>query len=180
MLATQDPAHWPTQGPQAFLSLRKLFYRARLEAELQNLEAGHQEQASRRRVGRLSDAVFSSYGAFRAKALDKMGLGSAAAQTPAPVLQPGSDVSENAREKRLFFRFCCLWTLRSLLGPVIESYILLDRHLYLLKRHQQNYQLGETASLLPVFDQASGSLRNMAFVVCQRGPVPEEAAPLLS
>lgn len=166
MLATQSPLSWPTKGAEAFLPLRKLFYRSRLDAELEGFALGYPEQVQQaKRVGRLSDSSFSSYDVFRAKALVKMGLPQLAHEPLLPFVT-SAPADKVDMEQRLFFRFCCLWTLRSLLGPVIESCILLDRHLY-LNAHLQQEGSTQSSQLIPVFDQTSGSLRNMAFILRQ-------------
>lgn len=155
-LSTQTPDMWDATAA-LLLSHRKLFYRARLEAD-----CGRQLD---RRIGRVRDWAYASYATYRAAALGKSGADRHTPSTPAAarltvdgVSDDDDDEEEEAEaEARLLFRFSCLWTLRALLGPVVESYILLDRHLYL-------QQKGAKSELVPVFDQASGSLRNMAFV----------------
>lgn len=159
MLATQSPKTYSPSSPDALLPMRKLYYRSRLEAELIRLRssASSDGQATHpARLGRLSDSSFTSYNKFRSAALSKLGF-SDCSSTPLPLTIQARTGAE--AEEAAFSRFACLWLLRTLLGPVIESYLVLDRYLYIQSRTD-----GQT-KLRPVFDQSTGSLRNMAILL---------------
>jgi len=61
----------------------------------------------------------------------------------------------------LAFQIEVLYVLRCLMGPVVESLIILDRFLYLVE------ECGDAASVkaINLFDQNTGSGRNVALVV---------------
>ncbi len=63
------------------------------------------------------------------------------------------------------------WSLRAVLAPVLESYILLDRLLYLEEHTQNNSSTtGQiTAELVPLFEP-SVSPRNMVIIACRQDP----------
>ncbi|CAM6019990.1 unnamed protein product [Sphagnum balticum] len=63
------------------------------------------------------------------------------------------------------------WSLRAVLAPVLESYILLDRLLYLEEHSQNNSSTtGQiTAELVPLFEP-SISPRNMVIIACRQDP----------
>ncbi|KAH8927040.1 hypothetical protein BT69DRAFT_1278316 [Atractiella rhizophila] len=162
VLATQSPILWASSTSSweaAKLSMRKLVYRARLQVEL---DASQGPSPSENRVGRLADSCFLSYEIFRSKALKKMHLN----ENDVARLEPQGDW-EGFEKKFMFF-----WSLRCLLGPVLESYIVLERYTGLALLLQERLAVDENASrelrleLLNLFDQEeSGSARNLAIVV---------------
>ena len=143
-LATQAPSQWTTQ--QQTLSTTKLFYRARLQCEIQAFDPTFDAEAHR--VGRIRDSAYTDWPTYRKEALVKFGFNASAV----PVLRLEQP------EEVLCFRFAMLWTIRAALGPVIESLIVCDRFAF-LQEH------GADAQLVPLFDQATGSLRNLALSI---------------
>lgn len=127
MLACQAPWRWaqkPAQQLQAFASNH---YRALFQAYV----LPHLEPAAVS-VGHV--AALGSFQAYTAAALGKLQLGSPPALDYAAI---------EARHPQR--RLAVLWTLRALLGPVIESVLLLDRLFWLQEAHPD-------AQLVPLFD----------------------------
>ncbi|KAH8927044.1 hypothetical protein BT69DRAFT_1278331, partial [Atractiella rhizophila] len=150
-----EPSSWEA----AKLSMRKLVYRARLQVEL---DASRGPSPSENRVGRLADSRFLSYETFRSKALKKMHLN----ENDVARLEPQGEW-EGFEKTFMFF-----WTLRCLLGPVLESYIVLERFTGLALLLQERLAADENTGkelrleLWNLFDQeAGGSARNLAIVV---------------
>ena len=143
-LATQAPAQWTLQ--QQLLSTTKLFYRARLRCELQAYDPTFDAEAQR--LGRIRDGAYSDWVTYRTEALTKFGL------DPRLVAVLPLEQSEDVPR----FRFAMLWTIRAALGPVIESLIVSDRFEFLRENAMD-------AQLVPLFDQATGSLRNLALSI---------------
>ena len=144
LCAAQNPLYWTEAQLQQ--STTKLFWRAALQVELKQ----HLGTIPGR-VGRLRDSAYSTYDAFRLEALSKMQVSPDVAST-----WPGYLATMPDYDLQLFL-FQSFWVFRCLLGPLIEALILLDRFLW-WKRHSPD------ARLCCLFDPASGSLRNMAFV----------------
>ncbi|KAH8913720.1 hypothetical protein BT69DRAFT_1358894 [Atractiella rhizophila] len=162
VLATQSPILWSSSTSSwesAKLSMRKLVYRARLQVEL---DASQGPSPSENRVGRLADSCFLSYETFRSKALKKMHLN----ENDVARLEPQGEW-EGFEKTFMFF-----WTLRCLLGPVLESHIVLERFTGLALLLQERLAVDENAGkelrleLWNLFDQVeSGSARNLAIAV---------------
>lgn len=84
----------------------------------------------------------------------------------------GEDDDEAAEEEcwiEGLFLLRVWWTIRSWLGPPLESLVVLDRYLLLVEGlYQDRVRLeegGRTVEMVNIFDQATGSLRNIALVV---------------
>lgn len=124
------------------------------------------ESCGKESVGRLGH--FADYESYREKAFEKLGL--TISEKGREIIRFGS-VAEGKGGKEwetALFRLQVFWTLRSLIGPVVESTIILDRYAFLVeqlvgKREGDRRRV----ELIPLFDQrgAAGSLRNMALVV---------------
>jgi hypothetical protein len=148
-LATQSPKHWPAPSEDDG-AMRKLALRGRLEAELRTSGI---ERAADQRVGRIrSKKQSETWQSFRSAALARLRDFQNVRE-----LQVDEDEWEVMAWKVAVF-----WTLRSLLGPVIESLIVLDRYLFLV---EQLDGTGRSVEWVNLFEQASGSLRNVALVV---------------
>ncbi|SCZ90057.1 BZ3500_MvSof-1268-A1-R1_Chr1-3g01749 [Microbotryum saponariae] len=165
-ISPQSPGLWyltPTSQQELKESIVKLGYRARLEAELAAQGLGSEGQ---RRVGRVSKS--QDFDDYRLKALSKYG------ETEVPRLRFGSD--EMGEEKawiEALYQLQVFWTLRCHLGPVLETLLVLDRFAFLVERlgevEQEQEQGSSRRSLVlelrNLFDQSSGSVRNMALVL---------------
>ncbi|KDQ62250.1 hypothetical protein JAAARDRAFT_170491 [Jaapia argillacea MUCL 33604] len=178
-LATQTPSLWlssPSHKHAAELAMRKVVWRALLgrwpgiglvegrkgdkDAEEKGEDRGPEPKA---RLGKLNDAAYTTWPTFLSIASSKMGF------------DPSSNTDqdqENENERRAMeARLEVLYTIRCLLGPVCESLILLDRERWVRE------ELGErrmNVNLVNLFDQASGSARNVAIVITPR-PSPSSS-----
>ena len=139
-LAAQTPDQWatsPTKFEETRLALRKVVWRALLErvlarrsivSELSPSCAEHEKpcvvcRPDVKRLGRLNDGAYTSWGQFVTKAEAKMGV----------VLSGGGEDldAELTEGSALESRVEVFHVLRCILGPVVESFILLDRELWL-------------------------------------------------
>lgn len=163
-VSPQSPSTWyHSQSAIASLScsILKIAFRARLEAELDFY--GHRGERS---IGRLSQC--SSYTSYRTKALAKYGVQD---ETTFPPLAFGSsDALAEEEWAEAVFKLQVFWTLRSWLGPPLESLLLLDRFAFVveglgLDKVEDGVGREGTVELINLFDQASGSMRNVAIVV---------------
>ncbi|KAF8073658.1 methyltransferase domain-containing protein [Lyophyllum atratum] len=169
-MATQIPDHWldsPASLASAELAIRKVVYRAllgrlytRIHAEVDVTETG--STPTMRRLGRLNDSAYASWATFLARAGERIGIDfSPFTEDPDP---------------ELVTRLESLFVLRCLLGPVIESYIVLDRVAWieeeLRKRGEEagDGLAGYGVEVVNLFDQATGSGRNMALVLAPTPP----------
>lgn len=182
-LAAQIPAQWlrnETSARETSLAIRKVVFRALLQPLLQIIGAreasanhtvddlrGAGQTLENMRLGKLPDAAYKDWETFLDRATSKTGvrLDQTAAQSPVYV--------HNERERRqLESALSVLHVLRCIMGPLIESLILLDRHEWI--REELNGSSGSQGSdamdvdLVNLFDQATGSGRNVAIVIKPR------------
>ncbi|RPD54680.1 hypothetical protein L227DRAFT_482771, partial [Lentinus tigrinus ALCF2SS1-6] len=164
-LAAQVPAEWArTEATlkDARSALRKIVWRAMLEETLtQHAEApAHHEAPSvacgddgthtdrrPRRLGRLNDSAYKDWETFVHTVRMKLGL---------------ADVDMPKPDTELEKRIEVFHTLRCIAGPAVESLILLDRLAWMQEELQG---LPYKVELVNLFDQASGSGRNVAIVI---------------
>ncbi|GAA6010612.1 hypothetical protein JCM11491_002993 [Sporobolomyces phaffii] len=157
-LTPQSPATWHTtrHASAAFRSATsKLGYRARLEAELD--ANGFGTGVGARKVGRIPDCA--TWDEYRTKAV-------------ARIAGPAWDGCRVDDWDAALFQLRVWWTIRSWLGPPLESLVVLDRYLLLV---EGLYPAGgatgggggpsRRVEMVNIFDQATGSLRNIALVV---------------
>ncbi|KAG5648381.1 hypothetical protein DXG03_004955 [Asterophora parasitica] len=143
-----------------------------------------------RRLGRLPDSAYDSWPAFLALAGKRVGVNflSFSKSLSSPMLAPTSPPSSSSPASsspfpsdpstlpndppnlQLQSTLASLHVLRCLLGPVVESYIVLDRVQWI--REELNRQLGllkgYEIEAVNLFDQATGSGRNIALVLAPR------------
>jgi hypothetical protein len=129
---------------------------------------GSSTNAPPNRLGRLPDRVYVSWEIFVRTACEKMGL--TATDTERLLIDNPLDENRSALSSEtdtLSFQLEVLHILRALIGPVIESLIIVDRAIFLAERlGSGNGQDGFTVRVLNIFDQlSSGSARNIALVV---------------
>lgn len=159
-------------------------------ASLPEDEGGAQEQdgvvgdgkRDKGRIGRLRDSAYTSFEVFRSKALERL-LPNFPTSTEVPRLPlgmpscfgfvPGTStilteqVVEDMVWSFLEFQMSFFWTIRAQMGPVIESLIVLDRFCFLVEEldDEGRRDLSLSVELRNLFNQSTGSLRNLALVV---------------
>ncbi|EGN98120.1 hypothetical protein SERLA73DRAFT_161035 [Serpula lacrymans var. lacrymans S7.3] len=206
-LAAQVPSQWARTASSldaARLAIRKVVYRALLQPLLQtsvvrrnvhmpgsNHEpdiasdeearrdklAGTGETLENRRLGKLNNAAYRDWGTFLTQAGIKMGVSFENCLTELP---DGEKLADDRYRRQMESRLEVLHVLRCLLGPLVESLILLDRYDWLCEelRHTHATTAGNTGfecneeemdvELFNLFDQATGSGRNVAIVIAPR------------
>ncbi|GAA5970585.1 hypothetical protein JCM21900_005820 [Sporobolomyces salmonicolor] len=173
-LTPQSPPTWhltPAATASFTRSTLKLAFRARFEAEL---EAAGLGTTGERRVGRLPEC--RTWDEYRAKAVGKFDCGGrevrplSFGETGRAAAAAAAAAAAMTEWETALFRLRVFWTLRSWLGPVLESLAVLDRWACLVEGLLGEGHERETSSrrveLVNLFDQGlSGSLRNLALVV---------------
>ncbi|KAI0689417.1 methyltransferase domain-containing protein [Cerioporus squamosus] len=177
-LAAQVPAEWTRTEEtveDARFALRKIVWRAVLEETLQEhggaesggapapaLAPGMQQDRRPRRLGRLNDSAYKDWETFVRTVRRKLELGDVDIPEPNPELERRIGVFQ---------------TLRCIAGPAVESLILLDRLAWIQEELEVSCRryhcasggrpsgLPYKAELVNLFDQASGSGRNIAIVI---------------
>ncbi|CAE6464380.1 unnamed protein product [Rhizoctonia solani] len=171
-LAAQCPAQWSrseSEMKRAGLARRKIVWRAILARSIRNTNTYFDpDNKPPNRLGRLPDRVYANWESFVRIACEKMGLPSATTEA----LLSGSSTHESQstlplEAEILSFQLEVLHILRALIGPVIESLIIVDRILYLAEQlSSSNGSPTSTVRALNLFDQlSSGSARNIALIV---------------
>lgn len=160
MLSPQSPPTWHLDSPHINAlqsSILKLIYRARFEAEMYgNSQVGL--------VGRSANCP--SYEAFRTQARIKLGATELFEDFPYGIGEDSEEEWEDA-----LWQFQIFWTIRSWLGPPVESLVTLDRYIYCIEQMRAVWETkeggwdGRRIQLVNLFEQATGSLRNLAIVV---------------
>ena len=165
-LATQAPLTWcydvsDSLSPATVLSIRKVTYRALLSRRLDpsaRVETGssglREAHLAQKRVGRLASSAYRDFNCYLTLAAKRLQVGEAVLDTKTHMQPDESDLQSELET---------LYVLRCFMGPVIESYIALDRLLY-LQEHLRGSNNKESVYLHNLFDQGSGSLRNLALV----------------
>ena len=173
-LAAQMPLQWGRTSAtlaEATLAARKVSWRALLSAMLfeateeRPLLSGRTRQL--KRLGRLNDSAYRSWEAFLGIAQERLEL----------------EVAEARLDRALESRLEVFHFLRCALGPVVESFLLLDRKLWLQQQlnvsvprvwlhvvnadepPSQPLETKWQVCLVNLFDQGSGSARNVAVAV---------------
>jgi hypothetical protein len=165
-LATQTPLTWSFDTSDSLssataLSIRKVTYRALLSRRLDpsvRAETGPSDLRevhwAQKRVGRLASSAYRDFNSYLALAAKRLQVGEAMLDTKTRMQPDESDLQSNLE---------ALYVLRCFIGPVIESYIALDRLLY-LQEYLQESNSKRSVYLCNLFDQGTGSLRNLALV----------------
>ncbi|EPQ54716.1 hypothetical protein GLOTRDRAFT_116519 [Gloeophyllum trabeum ATCC 11539] len=187
-LAAQVPSQWtrtPATLRAAELAMNKVVWRALLGRWV-GLREGREGQSERRglvtgraevecacdrdtgesvsaprpqvRLGKLPASAYTSFPAFLRSASAKAGVS----------LPPDAYAYLDTREgKEMEGRLRCLYVMRCLLGPAVESLLLLDRVVWLREGLEEAGDRRE-AGMVSLFDQGTGSARNVAIVVAPR------------
>lgn len=148
MVACQAPHRWSERPDQTKKFFRRHFYRSLLERLLQD-----QGLLAPGKESRIANIGNSALGSFKDYVM-------AAWKTPLPGSPPDCRIIESYVDQFGHLEKCLafMWTVRALLGPLIEAIILHDRLLYVRER-VPNVQV----ALVPVFDPLL-SPRNIALV----------------
>ncbi|KAG2144185.1 uncharacterized protein EDB93DRAFT_550035 [Suillus bovinus] len=186
-LATQIPSQWfrnETSTRETSLAIRKVVFRALLQPVLEIIGAreasaihtvtspscnveelrGAGQTPENRRLGKLPDAAYKDWDTFLDRATSKTGvrLDQIAAQLPVYI-------HDKHRRLQLESALSVLHVLRCIMGPLIESLILLDRHEWIREELSQSSETQDSSAmdvrLVNLFDQATGSGRNVAIVI---------------
>ncbi|KAG6837235.1 hypothetical protein H0H93_012629 [Arthromyces matolae] len=164
-MAAQIPDTWlvsPDRLASTALAVRKVVWRAllgRIYASQVKDDidvTGTGSTPTMRRLGRLHDSAYSSWPTFLEIASQRIGV----------------DLSSNSEDPEppnptLQCHLSSLHILRCLIGPVVESYIILDRVDWLKEElaATEGSMKGYDAQAVNLFDQKTGSGRNVALVV---------------
>ncbi|GLB41959.1 putative methyltransferase domain containing protein [Lyophyllum shimeji] len=174
-MAAQIPDHWldsPARLASAQLAIRKVVWRALLGRRYARICASHASVTetgstpAMRRLGRLHDDAYASWPAFLERASERIGVD----------FSSSTDTDALGPESELATRLESLHVLRCLLGPVVESYIVLDRVTWLeeeldrRKKKAGDGLAGYEIEAVNLFDQATGSGRNIALVLAPPAP----------
>ncbi|KAJ6557223.1 methyltransferase domain-containing protein [Mycena vulgaris] len=152
----------------ATLALRKVVWRAiigarfaksaQAEEELGKLD-GTGDRPVMRRLGRLNNTVYADWETFARVAGERIGV------------DFGPDNKLDAEERGLISELEVLHVLRCIIGPLVESLIIIDRAQWIQEhlaggRGTEDMQV----EMVNLFDQATGSGRNIALVVAPPRP----------
>ncbi|KAG1743238.1 methyltransferase domain-containing protein [Suillus paluster] len=182
-LAAQIPSQWlrnETCAREATLAIRKVVFRALLQPVLQVIGAGeasanHTAEELRgagqtpenRRLGKLPNAAYKDWETFLDGATSKIGVRLDQSATQLPVY-----IHNERVRRQLESALSVLHVLRCIMGPLIESLILLDRHEWIREELSESSESPESnvmdVDLINLFDQATGSGRNVAIVIKPR------------
>ncbi|KAJ7808867.1 methyltransferase domain-containing protein [Mycena olivaceomarginata] len=168
-MAAQIPAQWfrtPESRADATLAIRKVVWRAIVAARLAKTTKtnGEQEEDAvaldgtgdrpvMRRLGRLNNAVYTDWGTFARVAGERMGV------------DFGPDNELDAEERALISELEVLHVLRCIIGTVVESLIIADRQQWVQEHLDAREMYGVQVELVNLFDQATGSGRNVAMCI---------------
>jgi hypothetical protein len=171
-MAAQIPAQWfrtLESRADATLALRKVVWRAiigaRFAKALQKTGSeegpvkvdGTGDRPVMRRLGRLNNTVYTDWKTFANVAGKRIGV------------DFGPDNELDAEERVLISELEVLHVLRCIIGPLVESLIIKDRQQW-VQEHLDERGMDEMhVDLVNLFDQATGSGRNIAMVVA---PLP--------
>ncbi|KAG2065042.1 hypothetical protein BDR04DRAFT_193277 [Suillus decipiens] len=186
-LAAQIPSQWlrnETSARKTSLAIRKVVFRALLQPVLERIGAreasakctatssphelhGAGQTPENRRLGKLPDAAYEDWETFLDCATSKTGVRLDQITTQLPVY-----IHNKHRRRQLESALSVLHVLRCIMGPAIESLILLDRYEWIREELSQSSEAQESSpmdvDLVNLFDQATGSGRNVAIVIKPR------------
>lgn len=151
-MAAQVPLTWSDNKAQAAVALRKVSWRALLEVAAAEGDPMDGCLAEKKRLGRVKNALYQHWDQFLRMSSEKLH------RIPVPGMElfPEEFV-------RLEKQVSTLHTLRSLLGPCVESLIVWDRYTW-LKEVSECERYFEV-DLLNLFDQRQASGRNILITI---------------
>lgn len=163
-ISPQAPSTWYLTPPNLTLA-----FRAYLDAEILALrELGFNELfPDEIKVGRIGFS--ETYELYREKAFKRLGLTEEQREgLPRILFGLGETVEERKLEwEDAVYKLKVWWTLRANLGPVVESFLIIDRFAMMIEGMKGSWERkeGRKVELFNLFDQETGSLRNTAIVV---------------
>ncbi|KAJ6620745.1 methyltransferase domain-containing protein [Mycena sp. CBHHK59/15] len=163
-MAAQIPTQWfrtAESRSDATLALRKVVWRAiigaRFAKTLKSADTieldGTGDFPVMRRLGRLNNTAYADWGTFAGVAGDRIGVNF------------GPDNRLDAVEQALISELEVLHVLRCILGPLVESLIIMDRERWIQEQLGESGDIQMQVEMVSLFDQATGSGRNIALVV---------------
>ncbi|KAG9051709.1 hypothetical protein FS837_000099 [Tulasnella sp. UAMH 9824] len=158
-LAAQVTHNWLSDWPAFELGLRKIVFRALFE-RLFSEHGGKMYQAGLQ-VGRFNDAAYESWDTYLARAAERLDGVTYDDLKKREVQANAKASTEGYYNARLRRRLEVLHVLRCMLGPVVESMLLVDRWMYLREELDEQVDV----KMVNMFDQSTGSARNVALVV---------------
>jgi hypothetical protein len=147
-LAAQVPSTWLDHKAQAAFALRKVSWRALLEVATAESYSTNDCLTEKRRLGRVNNALYQRWDQFLLMSLEKMHK----------IAIPGMELFPE-KLVRLEKQLSTLHTLRCLLGPCVESFIIWDRYTWLKEVSECGTYF--EVHLLNLFDQRQASGRNI-------------------
>jgi hypothetical protein len=186
-LAAQIPSQWlrdETSARETSLAIRKVVFRALLQPVLEVISAreasanhaatsssfnveelrGAGQTPENRRLGKLPDAAYEDWETFLDRAISKTGIRFDQIATQLPIYTHNKHV-----RRQLESALSVLHVLRCIMGPLIESLILIDRYEWIREELSQSSETqAMDVGLVNLFDQATGSGRNVAIVIKPR------------
>lgn len=152
-LASQSPLQWANNSSTktiADLAIRKVVYRALLgRVVFSQSDPEFRDRIRSFKIGRLPDSAYTTFGNFVSSAQRKLD------KTIIREIEDDNDV-----DLILQSQLQVLHTLRSRIGPVIESLLLVDRYVYLVENLP-----GRCIKMNNLFEQSLGSGRNVVLSV---------------
>ncbi|KAF7977684.1 hypothetical protein HWV62_2928 [Athelia sp. TMB] len=115
---------------------------------------GTGETPTHARLGKINDRHYASWDTFTSAAGERMGMD----------FTSSSFTTENDRHQTET-RLATLHVMRCLLGPLVESLILLDRLIWVREQLEDMGEMEFEVELANLFDQRTGSGRNVAIVI---------------
>ncbi|KAL7320683.1 hypothetical protein PS15m_000546 [Mucor circinelloides] len=152
MLSCQAPARWVDQQEETLMAYEHHFFRALLQLIM--VEKGLTDASIAPVVGRLNKKKdFTSFPVYIKAALKRL-------KFPEDTItsEEAEAYYQEYKAKQVDKQITILWTLRVLLGPILESIILVDRFLYLNETIEDSPTKG--VWLWPLFDPVT-SPRNI-------------------
>jgi len=151
-LAAQTPSTWLDHGARTEVALRKVSWRALLEATTTECDPTDGCPATKIRLGRISDSLYHRWEQFLLIASAKL--------CKKPILGMELFPEKLIQLERQIF---ALHTLRCLLGPCVESLIIWDRYAWLKEVSKDG--LCFEVYLSNLFDQKQASSRNVSITI---------------
>ncbi|KAH8117013.1 methyltransferase domain-containing protein [Phellopilus nigrolimitatus] len=167
-LAAQVPSQWlrtPEKTSATELAVKKVLYRALVTPCLQQaMDSRSETGPALPRLGKFNSKAYESFGVFLHYASQKIGVDFVGQYT-----EDNSDL-ETVCSTPLARRIETIHAMRCLLGPPVESLIILDRLLWIqesLREEANSYPMG--VQLVNLFDQGVDSGRNIGIVLYPQG-----------